>query len=118
MLTSNSTTERGKRRPPEHKAGPRRRPPTHPGQIVASALDELHVSLRAAAAAIGVTPSALGNVIRGKTSVTPETALRLGVYFGNGPELWLGLQQDSDLWPAREAMRSALAAIRPAAARG
>jgi hypothetical protein len=67
VLTSNSTTEREKRRRPECQAGPRQRPPTHPGQIVASALGELHVSLRAAAAAIGVTASALGNIITGKS---------------------------------------------------
>jgi addiction module HigA family antidote len=115
VLTSSNITEHGeKRRRPEYKAGPRQRPPTHPGQIVASALDELNISVRAAAAAIGVTPSALGNIIKGKSGVTPQMALRLGAYFGNGAELWLGLQQDHDLWHAREAMRGTLKAIRPA----
>jgi antitoxin HigA-1 len=115
VLTSSNITERGEKRSgPEYKAGPRQRPPTHPGQIVASALDKLDISVRAAAVAIGVTPSAVGNIIKGKSSVTPQMALRLGAYFGNGAELWLGLQQDHDLWHAREAMRGTLEAIRPA----
>jgi hypothetical protein len=49
VLTSSNITEHGeKRRRPEYKAGPRQRPPPHPGQIVAGALDEINVSVRAA----------------------------------------------------------------------
>jgi len=98
----------------EYPAGERRREPTHPGRIVASTLDNLRLSVRAGATAIGVTPTALNNVIAGKSAVTAEMALRLGTWLGNGPELWLGLQADHDLWRARQAMRDELARIKRA----
>jgi addiction module HigA family antidote len=100
----------------EFKAGPRRREPTHPGRIVADALAGLrpHLSVRQAALRIGVTPQALANVIEAKSGVTPEMALRLGTFFGNGAELWLGMQHDFDLWRARQKMRTDLAKIKPA----
>jgi addiction module HigA family antidote len=53
-------------------------------------------------------------VIEGKSGVTPEMALRLGTFFGNGAELWLGMQHDFDLWRARQKMRTDLAKIKPA----
>jgi addiction module HigA family antidote len=100
----------------EYKAGPRRRLPSHPGRVAADALDRLGISARAAALRMGVTPMALGNVLSGRSAITPEMALRLGTFLGNGPELWLGMQQDYDLAKAREAMREVLARIEPVAA--
>src|SRR6478735_9670638 len=46
--------------------------------------------------------------------VTPAMVLRLGKFFGNGPELWMGLQADFDLREAREKMSAELAKIKPA----
>ena len=43
----------------------------------------------------------LGEILRGKRSITAETALRLGIYFGMEPEFWLRLQADYDLRKAR-----------------
>jgi antitoxin HigA-1 len=40
--------------------------------------------------------------------------LRIGKFFRNGPEIWMGLQADVDLWNAREKMKAELAKIRPA----
>jgi antitoxin HigA-1 len=111
MSISNSTIEGTMKYP----ARARKRPPTHPGKVVADLLGALRVSTRLAAREISVTPAALGNIITGKSGVTPEMALRLGKLFGNGPELWLGMQQDFDLWRARNAMQSALAQIKPIA---
>src|SRR5687767_1585887 len=88
--------------------------PPHPGLMAASILDENHVSARQAAIAMGgMTPAGLGKVLKGKAPVTAETALRFGVYFGNGPALWLGLQADYDLWHQGEALRAELAKIKP-----
>lgn len=100
MLTSNNTTEASEPMA-EYKAGPRKRAPTHPGAIVKTTLERLHVSVRAAALAIGVTPAALHNIVDEKSAVSPEMAIRLGAYFGNGAEIWAGLQTDYDLWHAR-----------------
>jgi antitoxin HigA-1 len=92
----------------------RLRAPVHPGPMAASILDELHVSARQAAIAMGgMTPAGLGKVLNGKAPVTAETALRFGVYFGNGPALWLGLQADHDLWHKAEAIRTELDKITP-----
>lgn len=98
----------------EFKAGPRRRKPTHPGQVLASNLAAIEVTPYAAAPLLGVTRMALGNIIAEKSAVSPDMALRLGKFFDNGPELWMGLQADYDLWMAREKLRDELAKIKPA----
>lgn len=98
----------------EKSARERRRAPVHPGPTAASILAEHHVSARQAAIAMGgMTPAGLGKVLNGTAPVTAETALRFGVYFGNGPALWLGLQADHDLWHKAEAMRTELDKISP-----
>lgn len=111
LSTSNNITEG---RMAVLRAAPRKRPPTHPGRIIASALDGLGVAPNAAAKAIGVTAQALGNVIRAKTAMTPNMALRIGTYLGNGPEIWLGLQADYDIWHERVKLTRDLAKITPA----
>jgi addiction module HigA family antidote len=87
-----------------YPAGQRKVAPLHPGEIIADILDGERISRRKAADAIGMSPSGLDKVLNGKGPVTPATALRLGVYFGNGPELWLAMQQDYDLWHERLAL--------------
>ncbi len=47
--------------------------------------------------------------------VTAELALRIGKFVGNGPGLWLRMQQAYDLWQAETTMRDELARIEPAA---
>jgi len=97
-----------------YKAGPRKRPPTHPGTIVGTALEDMHVSVAEAATRIGVTRMALHNVIKGNSAISAEMALRLGKYLGNGPELWLNMQSDYDLWKARQAIGAAVEKIKTA----
>ena len=48
---------------------------------------------------------ALNNVIAGKTAVTAKMALRFGRLFGNGPEIWLNLQRDYDIWHDGQKMK-------------
>ena len=55
------------------------------------------------AARLGVSYPRLNEIVRGKRSVTPDTALRLARVLGMSADFWLGLQQDWDLW---HAMRS------------
>jgi antitoxin HigA-1 len=94
-------------------AGERKRPPLHPGQIIGGILEEQGISARTCALAIGMTPQALGNVLNGKSPVTPSTALRIGVYFGNGPDLWLNLQADYDVHHAKLEFADVLRRIEP-----
>ncbi|NPU63402.1 HigA family addiction module antidote protein [Bradyrhizobium sp. 83012] len=99
----------------ELKAGPRRRKPSHPGAILESNIAALGLTVYAAAKALGVTQMALHNIIGGKTGISARMALRLGKWLSNGPEIWMNLQAEYDLWEAREAIKAELAAIAPAA---
>lgn len=96
----------------EYKAGPRKRAPTHPGAVLLSAIKGAGVTVTEAASAMGTKPERLREIIGGG-AVTPTMALKLGRYFGNGPELWLNMQTDVDLWEAREAMGTKLRKIKP-----
>lgn len=87
---------------------PKHRPPTHPGEMLLEEfLKPLGVSQSAFAIRLGVSFPRLNEIIRGKRSVTPDTALRLARVLGMPADFWLGLQQDWDLW---HAMRSEEAA--------
>ena len=69
----------------------------HPGEILKDELDELGVSPTAFARTIDVPPNRIGLIIAGKRSVTGDTALRLGHWFGMDPQFWLNLQSQFDL---------------------
>jgi antitoxin HigA-1 len=99
----------------EYRAGPRKRKPTHPGRIIAGELEALALTPYAAAPLLGISKQALGNIIAERSAVSPEMALRLGKFFGNGPELWMGLQTDIDLWESRAKLGDDLAKIATAA---
>jgi addiction module HigA family antidote len=49
-------------------------------------------------------------IIAGKRAISPETALRLGRYFGNEPEFWLSMQASYDLAMLRRQMGERIAA--------
>jgi len=63
-------------------------------------LKPLGISQSAFAIRLGVSFPRLNEIIRGKRSVTPDTALRLARVLGMSADFWLGLQQDWDLWHA------------------
>ena len=63
-------------------------------------LKPLGISQSAFAVRLGVSFPRLNEVINGKRSVTPDTALRLARVTGMSADFWLGLQQDWDLWHA------------------
>jgi antitoxin HigA-1 len=72
--------------------------PIHPGEILLEDfLKPMGVSINKLARDIGVPPGRMSTIINGKRSISADTALRLGEYFGVSPELWLGLQVDYDL---------------------
>ena len=64
-----------------------------------------------AARQLRVTRQTLHRILAGRSAVTPEMAVRLGKFCGNGPALWLRMQQACDLWEAEQAMASQLAVI-------
>jgi addiction module HigA family antidote len=72
--------------------------PIHPGEILLEDfLKPMGVSINKLARDIGVPPGRISTIVNGKRSISADTALRLGEYFGVSPELWLGLQVDYDL---------------------
>jgi addiction module HigA family antidote len=78
---------------------PRERPPTHPGEMLQEEfLKPLGISQSALAIRLGVSYPRLNEIVRGRRSVTPDTALRLARVLGMPADFWLGLQQDWDLW--------------------
>jgi addiction module HigA family antidote len=80
------------------KDGAERRP-THPGAILREdVLPALGLSVSEAARQLGVTRQTLHRIMAERVSVTPEMAARLGRFCGNGPGLWLRMQQAYDLW--------------------
>jgi addiction module HigA family antidote len=98
----------------EIKAGPIRRRPLHPGGIVKTNIEALGMSVNQAALAIGVTRAALGKLVNEKSALSPEMALRLGRFLRTGPDIWLRMQADLDLWDTAHRIGDALEAIEPA----
>ena len=94
---------------------PRRHPdfaPTHPGEILRDeVLPALNLPVKTVAEHLGVTRQALHRVLAGTASITPEMALRIGRFCGNGPDIWLRMQGTFDLWYAERALRDELAKI-------
>jgi antitoxin HigA-1 len=73
--------------------------PPHPGEFIREVyLEELQVSARTVAAKLGVSPSTFTRLLNGKSSITPEMALRLSKTLGRSPESWLAMQNSYDLW--------------------
>lgn len=93
--------------------------PVHPGEVLKEdVLPALGLSVSEAARQLGVSRQTLHRILAGTHGVTPEMALRLGRFCGNGAGLWLRLQQAYDLWHAEQRLRDQLDRIpvhRPAA---
>ena len=88
------------------------RPPVHPGELLREdVLPALGEPVAAVAKALGVTRQHLHRILAEKAPVSPEMALRLGKFCGNGPGLWLRMQQIYDLWHTERAMRKEIAKI-------
>jgi len=91
--------------------------PVHPGALLREeVLPAAGLTVTAAAAALGVTRQTLHSILSERQGVTPEMALRLGKLFGNGPALWLRMQQDYDLTKAAASLVDELAQIETVAA--
>ena len=70
---------------------------THPGIILKDELAELGVTPTEFARQIEVPPNRISQIIAGKRSVTGDSALRFGHWFGIDPQFWLNLQSQFDL---------------------
>jgi len=92
----------------------RTRAPTHPGALLRDeVLPALDISVMGAAERLHVTRQTLHRLLAERTAVTPAMALRLGKFCGNGPDIWLRMQNAYDLWHEGEACGKLLPAFRP-----
>ncbi|RJR46067.1 MAG: addiction module antidote protein, HigA family [Deltaproteobacteria bacterium] len=76
--------------------------PVHPGLLVKDCLDDLGLTVAEAAAALHITRQQMHNIIAGRSSVTPEMALRFEKAFGSTADTWLRMQMNYDLAQARQ----------------
>ena len=92
------------------------RAPTHPGALLREdILPALGLSVSEAARRLGVSRQMLHDLLGERRAFTPAMALRIGKLAGNGPHLWLSMQQAYDLWHAERELARELASIRTAA---
>jgi addiction module HigA family antidote len=95
--------------PAKHPSGLR---PVHPGEVLRdTVLPALELTVKEAADQLGISRQMLHRVLKGTAAVTPEMALRIGKFCGNGPTLWLNMQTAYDLWHAERALRAELKKI-------
>jgi addiction module HigA family antidote len=78
------------------------RPAIHPGEILRDELSELGISAAKLASILNVPTNRITQILNGKRSITADTALRLGRWFGAGAELWLNLQKSYELRLAQQ----------------
>ena len=88
------------------------RTPIHPGEILSDELTELNIAAAELARAIKVPPNRITQIIAGKRSISADTALRLGKWFGTGPRLWLNLQQAYELDLATQELKGTIDKIK------
>src|SRR5215210_2000382 len=81
---------------------PKKRPPTHPGEMLLEEfIKPLEIRQTELAEWIGVSYPRLNEIVHGKRTVTPDTALRLEQVFGMEAQFWLNLQVAWDLYQAK-----------------
>ena len=87
------------------------RPPIHPGEHLAEQLDALGMSAAELARQIGVPTNRVSEILKGRRSITGDTALRLGHFFDVSPQFWLNLQSLFDLRIAEQSAGDTIQAL-------
>ena len=79
--------------------------PPHPGEFIQEIyMEPFGLSGRFLAEQLNVAPSTLNRLLKKQSGVTPEMALRLSKAVGRSPESWLAMQDNYDLWQARQSL--------------
>lgn len=69
----------------------------HPGEFLRGVMKPHNMTARQLAQAINVPSNRISDILRGRRSITADTALRLGRYFSTDPWFWMNLQNEYDL---------------------
>ena len=80
--------------------------PVHPGALAKANIEELGMSVAAAAKAMKITRQQLYNVLHARSAVSPQMALRFEKAFGGSADMWMGMQVAYDLAQARKRLRN------------
>jgi addiction module HigA family antidote len=90
--------------------------PIHPGRILKREMVARELSANRLALDLRLPSGRITDIVNGKRGISPDTALRLGRYFGNSPRFWANLQTSYDLARAeRELGAKVKAEVRTAA---
>ncbi len=93
--------------------------PIHPGEVLRGEMEELQLSARQLALALGVPTNRVTGIVHETRALTADTALRLARYFGTSPEFWLNLQSAYELRRTQQKDGARIAQeVRPRAAMG
>lgn len=80
--------------------------PPHPGEFIFTTYMEPYgLSCRYLAEQLDVSPSTLNRILKLKSGISPEMALRLSKALGRSPESWLAMQDAYDLWHASKTLK-------------
>jgi addiction module HigA family antidote len=80
--------------------------PLHPGEFITQVyLEPNNLSGRELAAKLGVAASTLNRILKGSSRISPEMALRLSKALGRSAESWLAMQNNHDLWQAKQHLK-------------
>ena len=72
-------------------------PIAHPGRLLKRELASRRLSANRLALAVGVPSGRITDILNGRRSISADTAVRLGRYFGNRPQFWMDLQSQYDI---------------------
>ena len=93
------------------------RPVSHPGRLLKRELNTRRLSANRLALDLGVPSGRVVDILNGRRSITADTAVRLGRYFGNSAQFWLDLQGQYEIALVERDRGAEIAkAVRPAAA--
>lgn len=87
------------------------RAPIHPGEHLAEELQEVGITAAELSRQIDVPVNRITGIIHGQRGITADTALRLGHWFGTGPQFWMNLQQLYELRVAEQEVGAEIAAL-------
>ena len=109
MLAVSRPSRPAGRRRPSAALAPSRRPPL-PGEFLATRfLKPLSITQTDLALALGVSRRRVNELINGRRAITPDTAVRLAMFFGNDAAFWMHLQV---AWEMHAALRKSRANVR------
>lgn len=91
--------------------------PPHPGEVLRDGVfTDTGLTVTEAARQLGISRVQLSKVLNGKSGISADLAVRLGLWLGHSPESWLRMQADYDLWQAEQKPQPNVVRARLAAA--